>query len=83
MGWAHFVGLPRGSLIDHRRKKSKPPRDIVRLYEWVDGGELVSGNSILRAAALYFGLEELDDGRRGRIARMAVVDHELQAGLDL
>jgi hypothetical protein len=82
MGWAHFVGLPRGSLIDHRRKKSKPPPDIGRLYEWVDADELVSGDPILRAAALYFGLEALDDGRSGRIARMAVVDHELQAGLD-
>lgn len=82
MGWAHFVGLPRGSLIDHRRKKSKPPPDIVRLYEWIDGDELVSDDPILRAATLFFGLRDLDEARLGRIARMAVVDHELQARLD-
>lgn len=82
MGWAHFVGLPRGSLVDHRRKKAKPPPEIVRLYEWIDGDELVADEPILRAAALFFGLRELDEARPGRIARMAVVDHELQAGLD-
>ena len=82
IGWAHFVGLPRGSLIDHRRKKSKPPPDIVRLYEWIDGDELVSDDPILRAATLSFGLRELDEVRPGRIARMAVVDHELQTRLD-
>ena len=62
MGWAHFVGLPRGGLVDHRRKKSKPPPEIVRLYEWIDGDELVSDDPILRAATLLFGLQ---DSRRG------------------
>ncbi|MCA9630225.1 MAG: hypothetical protein KC766_21290 [Myxococcales bacterium] len=82
MGWAHFVGLPRGNLIDHRRKKTKPPPEIVQLYEWIDGDELVSGDPILRAATLFFGLRDFDDARAGRIARMAVVDHEMQARLD-
>lgn len=82
MGWAHFVGLPRDSLIDHRRKKTKPPPELVQLYEWIDRDELVSDDPILRAATLFFGLRDFDEARPGRIARMAVVDHELQARLD-
>jgi len=78
--WSRFVGRSKERLLEAYRGSVEVTPPVARLYEWIDGDELVAEEPILRAATLYWGLSILYPHDYERPAIDAVVDHELRAG---
>jgi hypothetical protein len=78
--WASFVGTPRGEKVTATAKKVKVPAAIAKLYRWIEADELVSAEPTLRAATLYWGLGPSCVDPRSTLARLAVLEYELQGG---
>lgn len=78
--WSRFAGQSKERLIEMHRGSNEPPAAVGRLYDWINGDDLVAEEPVLRAATLYWGLSLLFRYDYERPAIDAVVDHELRAG---
>lgn len=78
--WANFVGNNRGSLIEIPRGSIDVRESVSRIYEWINEDDLVSGEPVLRAAALYWYLLTVSHTKLELLGIMTVMDHELRAG---
>lgn len=78
--WAHFSGQSKERLLETHRGSVEVPTAVAQFFEWADEDTLVSGDPILRAATLYWGLSILYPYEYERPAIDAIIDHELRAG---